>query len=155
MTKTTQVIEDGFDVTGRVVGTETSYYDGLTDHFAIVWNPETLTCTAHTIYSTSKVQIDGPTLVVAFYKIAKAHEAATWAENREKARKESEALAELTTIRTGKTVTVVRGRKVPRGTTGRVFWFGETKFGWSVGIELANGNRVFTASSNVDIVQDE
>jgi len=51
----------------------------------------------------------------------------------------------------GKDVTVVKGRKVPVGTTGRIFWLGATKFGPRVGIETANGERHFTARGNVEV----
>lgn len=55
----------------------------------------------------------------------------------------------------GKDVDVVRGRKVKIGTKGRIFWIGETRFGERVGLELADGSRVFTASSNVVLAQPD
>jgi hypothetical protein len=52
----------------------------------------------------------------------------------------------------GKTVEVVRGRKLPIGLVGPVRWHGETKYGWSVGISVENGAAlVWTAASNVDV----
>jgi hypothetical protein len=54
--------------------------------------------------------------------------------------------------RKGKTVRVVRGRKVPINTMGKVFWLGQTPYGESVGIELFDKSRVFTASRNVEVV---
>ncbi len=53
----------------------------------------------------------------------------------------------------GKTVKVVKGRKVAKGLEGRVFWYGQTQFGYRVGIELADGKKVFTATSNVEVVR--
>ena len=50
----------------------------------------------------------------------------------------------------GSTATVVRGVKVPRGTTGVVIWTGETKYGWRVGIKDAAGTVHFTAMGNVE-----
>lgn len=52
----------------------------------------------------------------------------------------------------GKDVVVVKGRKVAHGTSGRVFWFGNNGFGDSVGIEQADGTRVFTSVKNVEVV---
>lgn len=50
----------------------------------------------------------------------------------------------------GKTVEVVRGRKLPIGLVGPVRWHGETKYGWSVGIEVEGGMAlVWTAAQNV------
>lgn len=62
----------------------------------------------------------------------------------------------------GKTVTVVRGRKVPKGTTGEVFWlrrYDNSKYGdpWGIysvtkiGIKDKTGNVHFTATGNVEI----
>lgn len=55
----------------------------------------------------------------------------------------------------GKHVTVVKGRKVKIGTTGVIFWYGESKFGYRVGLELADGSRVFTAASNVSVTNPD
>ena len=51
----------------------------------------------------------------------------------------------------GKQIVVVRGRKVPLGTTGRCFWVGETKYGTRVGFETADGETMWTAKSNVAV----
>jgi hypothetical protein len=47
---------------------------------------------------------------------------------------------------------VARGRKVAKGTIGRCFWIGDNGWGESVGLELADGSKVFTASKNCDVV---
>ncbi len=61
----------------------------------------------------------------------------------------------------GKSVRVVRGRNVPKGTEGEVFWVGPDKFARNfyggpvkmrIGIRLADGSKVFTAESNVDVL---
>lgn len=53
----------------------------------------------------------------------------------------------------GAPVTVVRGRKVPKGTSGVVFWVGEDDWGKAkVGFRTESGDRVFTAASNVEVV---
>ncbi len=52
-------------------------------------------------------------------------------------------------LRRGDEAHVYKGRKVPVGTKGRVFWIGDCTFGVRVGLELADGSKVFTAIDNV------
>ena len=52
----------------------------------------------------------------------------------------------------GKQVEVVKGRKVPVGTTGEVIWIGEKQWGWRVGIKDADGEVHWTAETNVKVV---
>ena len=55
-------------------------------------------------------------------------------------------------IAKGVTVRVVRGKKVPIGTTGVVIWFGEGKYGPRVGIKpAAGGEAVWTDAKNVEV----
>jgi len=65
----------------------------------------------------------------------------------------------------GKTVKVVKGRKVPKGTVGECFWMGCTdysKYGdpWGiythvrVGIRDTDGNVHWTALDNVELVRE-
>jgi hypothetical protein len=59
-----------------------------------------------------------------------------------------EALIASGEIVKGCTIRVVKGRKVPIGTEGRVFWMGEDSYGKSkIGID-AGGERIFIAASN-------
>lgn len=58
-------------------------------------------------------------------------------------------------VEKGGTVKVVRGRKVPLGTTGKVIWKGESRFGWRVGIKDATDTVHWTALGNVTAVYDE
>lgn len=52
----------------------------------------------------------------------------------------------------GATVTVVKGRKVAKGTTGTVTWIGEDSWGKArVGFRTAEGESIFTAMSNVEV----
>jgi hypothetical protein len=60
-----------------------------------------------------------------------------------------------TTPAKGKDVVVARGKKVAKGTTGRVFWMGDNGWGMSVGIECADGSKHFTAAKNVDVVNPD
>jgi hypothetical protein len=53
----------------------------------------------------------------------------------------------------GATVTVVKGRKVPLGTTGTVTWVGEDSWGKArIGFRTETGESFFTAASNVEAV---
>jgi len=52
----------------------------------------------------------------------------------------------------GQTVTVVKGRKVPVGTTGTIVWVGKDSWDKTrVGIRTADGEMVYTAASNVEV----
>lgn len=57
-------------------------------------------------------------------------------------------------IERGKLCIVRRGRKVPRGTSGRIVWFGQTQYADCVKIVTDDGQEFFTAANNVDIVPD-
>jgi hypothetical protein len=52
----------------------------------------------------------------------------------------------------GDVAVVVSGKKVPLGTTGKVFWAGETKYGIRVGLNDAAGATHWTAMGNVEKV---
>lgn len=52
----------------------------------------------------------------------------------------------------GQTVTVVKGRKVPKGTTGVIFWVGEDSWGKGrIGFKGTDGETYWTATSNVEV----
>lgn len=63
----------------------------------------------------------------------------------------------------GKTVTVVKGRKIPHGTTGTVFYVERVHYGyqwwkgWStrIGFKDSNGNAFFTDSNNLKLLEIE
>lgn len=55
------------------------------------------------------------------------------------------------TVRKGREVTVVKGRKVPKGTTGEVIWIGAGHYGSRVGVKDAAGTVHWTATSNVKV----
>jgi hypothetical protein len=52
----------------------------------------------------------------------------------------------------GKVLKVVKGRNVPKGTTGECFWIGESKWGKRVGIKDAAGTVHWTAITNVEVL---
>lgn len=65
-------------------------------------------------------------------------------------KRKSEEEREAKIVRVHKVVRVVRGRKVPIGTVGEVFWMGDKGYGMAVGIRLIDDKRVFTALKNVE-----
>jgi len=52
-------------------------------------------------------------------------------------------------VEKGMTVEVYKGRKVPKGTVGKVFWMGAGQYGWRVGINDEMGDTHWTALTNV------
>jgi hypothetical protein len=53
----------------------------------------------------------------------------------------------------GVQVEVIKGRKVPLGTVGTVFWCDETAYGMRVGFTTDSGEKFYTALSNVTIIK--
>lgn len=65
------------------------------------------------------------------------------------AKQAAERAAEEAKIpRKGRRVRVVRGRKVPQGTEGLVFWEGQTTYGLRLGIKTDAGETVWTTANN-------
>jgi hypothetical protein len=52
----------------------------------------------------------------------------------------------------GKTIKVVKGRKVAIGTTGLCIWCGNGQYGKRVGLKTASGEVFWTAYTNVEVV---
>ena len=61
-------------------------------------------------------------------------------------------------VKKGSKVKVVRGRKVPVGTTGYVIWSGQTQYGERLGIKRDPENQdeepSWTAASNVEVIEE-
>ena len=99
--------------------------------------------------------VDAPAEEVAKYAAMKAAEKAELEAARlarEEARRAEEAAAEHAAPAKGKYVMVVKGRKVPKGTVGRCFWYGEGDYGYRVGLRDAEGTVHWTAASNCTAV---
>ena len=115
-----------------------------TVRYAIVWDgaaPKTLRY-AHTRDTNSKVAtVDAADEVITAYKY--------WANIREVERKRDEDWEEEIVIRKGKMVKVVRGRKIPKGTLGRVEWTGVTKNGYEM--TLLTGN-IWVYTRNIEVL---
>lgn len=65
---------------------------------------------------------------------------------------EQKARDTLFSVRKGKSVVVMKGRKVPHGLRGIVFWEGEGEYGPRIGIKDAAGEAHWTAASNVEVL---
>lgn len=50
----------------------------------------------------------------------------------------------------GLDATVVKGRKVAKGTTGRFFWHGESQYGFRAGLEV-NGQTIWISADNLSV----
>lgn len=83
-----------------------------------------------------------------------AANASYWADRARVAREAEEAVAALKVeFAKGNVVKVVKGRKVPVGTEGTIFWFGESDFGgFRVGFKTVMGEVHYTALSNVEAI---
>jgi hypothetical protein len=142
-------------VTGREVRIMSDVWDWVT--YARVWDGTTVRevpigYADHGARAEATVDAT-PEVLAAVAAAAKVAEAA--AEKAARARTVDRMVTEAETVKVGREVTVVRGRKVKVGTAGRVFWLGNGRFGWRVGLELADGERVFTALSNVEVAHPE
>ena len=65
------------------------------------------------------------------------------------------AVARAKAVQIGREVEVVRGRKVPKGVVGDVFWMGDSEWAVRVGIRTADGTVYWTAASNVEVTQPD
>jgi|SRR5580698_1161983 hypothetical protein len=128
---------------------EANGYDD-SDFYMTVWNPEThkpeeieFASTRGWSYPCLASHVDATPEVMAEYR--------AYMLEREREAREARAAAEAAKPGRGKVLTVVRGRKVPRGTTGVCIWVGNGRFGERVGIKDAEGTVHWTASANVDV----
>lgn len=161
---------------GLVLSTgEVNGYDD-SDFFAVVWDTVKAEPARVTYASTrgwtypNGATVDATPEVLEAYA---AHQTRKAAEARVYREAERAKLPEV-----GKVVKVVKGRKVPIGTVAQVFWTGPDTYdrgsryanpharelhlavlGFNpkqyarIGIQLANGSRVFTASANVEVCE--
>jgi len=161
-------VKGTFEVTfeGAVLATgEVNGYDD-SDFYAEVWNETTGTVHRVTYATTRGWTYANSASVDATPEVRE--KAAKFFAARNLEGRIAKAKAEAATPAKGKTVTVVKGRKVPKGTTGTVIWVGEGKYygptprykssAWStrgalrVGLKDAEGTVHWTAASNVEVV---
>lgn len=126
---------------GRVLEARSSYLgDGESSYYVVVWDSEAGR-PADVFYSSTYGDRRDYAMVDATPEATRAYE--SW-----KAAKEAAVVAP------GKTVRVVAGRKVPKGTVGVVFWMGDNKYGpgMRVGFTDAAGNTHWINASYVEVV---
>ncbi len=152
--------QTGWDNSGWVVSheglvvarREANFWDD-SDFYAVVWEDgksrEIQYGTTRAWTYNSSAVVDASPEVKAAYEAAETEARVAYAEYLE--RLETERLAGLPTK--GKTVKVVKGRKIPVGTVGTVFWYGDGQWGWRVGLEF-EGKREFTAADNVEVLTE-
>lgn len=121
------------------------------DFYMVVWNeadqkPQSIefASTRGWSYPCLGSYVDATPEVLAKYE---AYEAA----RRDRERKAYEAAQALIPAK-GKTLEVIKGRKVAKGTKGLCIWTGAGTWGKRVGLKDASGNVHWTALSNVRVV---
>ncbi len=127
------------------------------DFYATVWNAEKGTTERVTFASTRGWTYRNGATADATPEVLAAYEAFVVATRKLMA--QQAAAAEAAVPRKGRTVVVARGRKVPKGTTGTVVWYGAGKqYGYysgasmRVGVKDAAGRVHFTDAKNVDVI---
>ena len=136
---------------GQVLSYTTSYNSSMdiTSSYAIVWNADKNNTEQVYVWNDFDSRTNDSYTIDATPEVVTAYEAKKQADSR--AYYAEQEAREIATVRKDKTVTVVRGRKVPIGTRGQVFWIGNNGYGESVGIITADGSKHFTAIGNVEV----
>jgi len=146
---------------GRVLHIDTTLDRVMSDvweymTYATVWDdaegrPTKVFLRGEGCETSAEAEVDATTETVAAYDAWKAARAAEKAAADE-ARLEAQAEARVREVRRGCRAVVARGRKVAKGTEGRVFWLGQGDYGWRAGLETDDGQTVWVALSNLDRV---
>lgn len=148
---------------GCVLETRERNYRDDSDFYAVVWSEEKQAVTEVEYATTRGWTYNNSATVDATPEVlVKAGE---WAVKRAFESLKLADKAQAAKPAKGKVVTVVRGRKVPQGTTGEVIWIGAGKaYSWSqakwgvpqrVGIKDATGTVHWTAATNVEVQNPE
>ncbi len=145
---------------GMVVGVESTYQgdcDSL--YYAVYFDADSAEFkTLCTGYTPAGIEVDAPEAIMEAWTLEQAAKAAARkaAAARTAIRRQMrEAEVEAHTPSKGKTVRVARGRKVPVGTVGVVKVNCDGQWGRRVLLTLEDGTEVWTAQSNVEVVQAE
>ena len=155
------------------INVETEEYRGFDDWststvaVAVVWHPATGRAARRTLHTFSGVTdtLHTPFAVNATPEVLEAY--AKWyteaflpdqaqqflaAQQRVRSSKIKDRMAEIqSSIGRGDTVTVVRGRKHPKGLTGKVFWLGQDNFG-NTKAGVATSDRRDASGRNIDVI---
>lgn len=98
-----------------------------------------------------EAEVDATPEILAAYQAKIAADTAR-REAELEAKREQEAQSRIREIKRGHQAIVARGRKVPRGIEGRVFWLGRQRFGWRAGLETEAGETIWIDVANLDRV---
>lgn len=163
--KCMQIMSDVWEnvTTAVVFSPETKGQHGQKTDYTRVW----VRANEENSQRFNHAKVDAPAELISAYHAAVAAQRKQ-REDAERAYREAQARSR---IEKGKIVKVVKGRKVPRGTVGMVFWEGNNGWGPMVGIALSpkkgpvtgkNGKTynsytsvVFVAVNNVEVVGRE
>lgn len=132
---------------------ERNWHDD-SDFYATVWNPETNAPEKITYATTRGWTYPNHASVDATPEVRAAYEA--FLENIRKARAQAAAEERANTVAKGKRVKVVKGRKVPVGTEGVVFWTGPDKYNRNVtraGLKDAAGVTHWVDAGHCQVVR--
>lgn len=135
---------------GMVLETYIKNYWDDWDDMAVVYNPEKDTFD-HVIYGTTRgymfgsAQVDASEELQQMYRARLAKAAQEYLE-RDRAENPDKY------VHRGDQVRIVRGRKIAKGTEGRVFWVGMTRFGKSIGVQKLDGEKFFVSAKNIEII---
>jgi hypothetical protein len=133
--------------------------DTHSNYYALVWDNGAAkeVYLGHSGYGwTSTATEDAPELLATWEANEKAARAIAVREEQDLARL-AQASERARTPLKGAKVKVVKGRKVPVGTTGEIIWYGETQYGMRVGLvaDTADGEKsgdpLWTAADNVEV----
>lgn len=139
---------------GAVLSLEIKDWSDDWDNVAVVWTGEGID---KVVYGTTRGVMNGSAEVDATPEVLAAYAAYCAKHKAEADARYAEELAARPSV--GKTVKVVRGRKVPKGTVGEVVWYGKGRpfKPWlpapvRVGVRDANGTVHWTDAKNVEVV---
>lgn len=138
---------------GRVLESrERNYYDD-SDFYAVVWDDATGRPKEVEYATTRAWTYPNSCVVDATPEVLEKYRA--WKEAQRQAYIAEKQRQEMLTPSRGKKVRVVKGRKLSHGTEGIIFWVGScnyNRYRTRVGIQLTNGDKVFTDASNVEVI---
>lgn len=127
-----------------------SYY---TDHYMVVWNPAQNKTEEVYLFCDRADKVEINYTIDATSEVLAAYLTWTAELNRKALEAEQERRAKIPAR--GKTLKVVRGRKVPKGTTGVCIWTGNGHWGERVGLKDAAGTVHWTAMDNVEVLMSK
>lgn len=139
---------------GQVLSTgEHNHWDD-SDFYALVWDADAGVPREAEYASTRYWTYANTATVDATPEVQAAYDA--WRAERARTAQADADRIEAATPRPGKTVEVVKGRKIPVGTTATVFWYGPGRdYGSGAAMRVGltvDGEAVFTAAVNVRVV---